>query len=232
MPAAAKDFAPSGCTDSVESSLATGELPGTDRQAFAVRYSAAPDPNVPGTRCSGASTGPTATASSSGSGSKVPSMHHSEAIGFADRDQRPVGIYVDGQLSASGIDRTAPRGAAGPSWPGEAARTLAVTVFACSPAGATASRSGRRGARAVGDLDPGRPSATRVLVGRRARVDPAHRRQESRGPMPTARRASGRRRRAPLGEPTGQALGALGPGQFRSGTGTGRPGCSPPRASR
>ncbi len=100
MPAAARDIAPIWKTDSVESSLSTAPVPGTDRQAFALRYSGEPDPNLPSGTVLGGFDWTDGEEVFTSAGTAVPSARFGDALAFVDETQGLFGLF-GGETTAS-----------------------------------------------------------------------------------------------------------------------------------
>ncbi len=167
-------------------------------------------------------------------GTEVPSATIGDRTVYVDAEAGEIGVVEpDGSaqrpVPAAGssdlphLDDRARRGAGQP---------LVATTAVIVPIGAQ-DVSVRGAGRRHPSIDADRPAARGLRTGGGG----GRRRPGDRLPHRHDRDVEGRRTAGIVDEPglgraESAAEGAAGPGQFRSGWGTGRPGCSPPRASR
>jgi len=93
MPLAAKDIVPVWATDPVESSVSSALVMGADRRAFAIRYSAAPDPNVPGDTIFAGFAWTDGEKVFTSAGTSVPSARLLDSVAFVDETQGLFGLF-------------------------------------------------------------------------------------------------------------------------------------------
>ncbi|MFL6169216.1 MAG: hypothetical protein ACJ711_06050 [Ornithinibacter sp.] len=139
MPAAAKDIVAVWGTDPVESSFSSAPVPGTDRQAFAVRHSAAADPNVPGDTALAGFDWTDGQQVYTSAGSTVPSERIGDEVVFVDRQQGLMGIFGPGSTASKRLKDT-PAGQQPAMMTGNVAEgsdAMEASVLVLLPAGAT-----------------------------------------------------------------------------------------------
>ncbi len=93
MPIAAQNMLPVWGTDGVESSSSNAIVLGTDRRAFAIRYSAPPDPNVPGDTMFVGFDWTDGDSVFTSAGTRVPSARLLDAVAFVDETQGLFGLF-------------------------------------------------------------------------------------------------------------------------------------------
>ena len=93
MPVAAENIVPVWGTDPVESSVSNAIVLGTDRRAFAIRYSAAPDPNVAGDTIFAGFDWTDGESVFTSAGTRVPSARLLDSVAFVDETQGLFGLF-------------------------------------------------------------------------------------------------------------------------------------------
>ena len=143
MPAVAKGIVALWLTEPVESSFSSAPLPGTDRQAFAIRYSAAPDPNVAGDTILAGFDWTDGQQVFDSAGAEVPSARDHDDVVFVDRKQDLFGIFGDGNTVSKRL-RDTPAGQVPVVMSGrvpEGSDTMVSTVLVVLPAEARGVRA-------------------------------------------------------------------------------------------
>ena len=136
MPAVAKGIVALWLTEPVESSFSSAPLPGTDRQAFAIRYSAAPDPKVAGDTILAGFDWTDGKQVFDSAGAEVPSARVHDDVVFVDRNQDLFGIFGDGNTVSKRL-RDTPAGQVPVVMSGrvpEGSDTMVSTVLVVLPA--------------------------------------------------------------------------------------------------
>lgn len=169
MPAAATDLVTVWRTDGVESSFSSAPVPGTDRQAFAVRYSFTPDPNVPGSTMFAGFDWTDGENVFTSSGTGVPSARLGDTVVFADDIQDVFGIFGAETTASKRLSDT-PDGTLPAMMTGkvpDGSDTMQSTVLVLLPAGAqgvTVSAAPGATVQSVDTVPGGSTGRTMVLV--------------------------------------------------------------------